>query len=115
MNIGAYTGAKAHRVSYELLVGPIAEGMHVCHRCDVRHCVNPEHLFLGSSQDNMSDKVAKERQARGASVHTAKLTKEQVSEIRAAHGEYRSIGKRFGVTGETVSLIKRRKTWKHVE
>lgn len=59
-----YDGKKntiGSRVSYALFKGPIPNGMHVLHKCDVRKCVNPEHLFLGTHQDNMIDKTKKGR------------------------------------------------------
>lgn len=55
----------AHRYSWELHFGPIPDGLFVCHTCDVKTCVRPDHLWLGTSAENTADKVAKGRQARG--------------------------------------------------
>lgn len=58
---------RAHRWSYEHFVSPIPEDMVVCHRCDVPCCVNPKHLFLGTTIDNVRDRVRKDRSAKGES------------------------------------------------
>jgi hypothetical protein len=58
---GQYRGKKAHRVAYEFSVGPIPKGKMVLHKCDNPACVNPNHLFIGTAQDNMDDKMSKGR------------------------------------------------------
>lgn len=112
----------AHRYSYELTYGPIPKhdsyhGMCVLHRCDVRGCVRPDHLFLGTNADNSQDKVSKNRHAKGETNGSAKLTKPQVIEIRSqvlAGRTQSEIAQRFGVHQSVVSVIASRKTWKHV-
>jgi hypothetical protein len=60
-----YSMKSSHRVAWELYIGPIPEGLQVLHKCDVRICVNPTHLFLGTSQDNHDDMWYKNRQPAG--------------------------------------------------
>ena len=104
----------AHRVSYELHNGLIPEGLHVCHTCDVKVCVNPDHLWLGTNQDNVDDRDAKGRQAKGSEHGRAKLTEEQVWEIYHAEGTLREIAEQYGVLFQQVSKIKRKEKWRHL-
>ena len=62
----AYKGIEiyTHRITYELHIGPIPEGMLVCHTCDVPSCCNPSHLFLGTSQDNVDNMMDKGREGK---------------------------------------------------
>ena len=75
---------KAHRWSYGFHIGPVSNSLLVCHRCDVPSCVNPNHLFLGTDQDNATDCINKGRAKHiaGVAVNTAKLTEAQVLDIR---------------------------------
>jgi hypothetical protein len=106
---------KAHRVSYELACGPIPEGLHVLHKCDVRCCVNPDHLFLGTNDDNVKDKVAKGRQARDRSMGKVKLTPEQVHAIRRESGTHRLIGLKYGIGRSQVRRIQLGEAWAHLK
>lgn len=80
---------RVHRWMYELVYGPIPEGLCVCHHCDVRNCVRPDHLFLGTRGDNNRDMTAKGRHGYGGvpgeKNHKAKLTDAQVEVIRAQY------------------------------
>lgn len=108
----------AHRASWEIHNGPIPEGLCVLHKCDNPSCVNPRHLFLGTKADNNADKVAKGRQAHGTQINTARLTDDDVIEIRRIREEtnlfYREIAGRFGVATSTIRAVITRKTWRHL-
>lgn len=109
---------RTHRFSALLHLGDVPEGMVVCHRCDNPPCCNPDHLFLGTVIDNISDRVRKGRGAVGASVASAKLDDYKVSQIRArwSSGEMIApLALEFGVTISTLSKAARRETWKHVK
>ncbi len=112
---------RAHRVSWELHVGPIPSGLQVLHNCpsgDNPSCVNPAHLFLGTGLTNMRDKVAKGRCPRGETSGKAKLTNADVIAIRSAFdaGERNvsAIARRFNIHYSTAGDIIRREIWKHV-
>jgi hypothetical protein len=99
---------RAHRAAWIKANGPIPNGLHVLHACDIRACVNPEHLFLGTLLDNNADRDRKGRNA-------SKLTAEQVAEIRArcAAGEtQQSIADDHGVSRSLVSMIKDHRVWR---
>ncbi len=107
----------AHRLSWELANGSIPAGMCVLHTCDNPACVELDHLFLGTSVDNVADKVAKNRQAKGQSQAFAKLTDDSVRRIRSLAGvvSMSKIATRFGVSKKAVLLVIQRKTWRHVQ
>lgn len=109
-----------HRVAWIIANGAIPEGMEVCHHCDNPPCCNAEHLFLGSHLDNMRDCKLKGRNTwtprPGETNNLAKLTEEDVREIRALAGSmtYKEIASLFGVTRANVGFIINRKTWSHI-
>jgi hypothetical protein len=122
----------AHRLSYFLFYKINPVGKCVLHQCDNPKCVNPNHLFLGTHQDNMKDRNQKGRSSavsgqvwhethknkKGEQLTQAKLTDEAVREIRKLHGggiKQRRIAEKFKVAEQTVYKILRGKTWCHVK
>jgi hypothetical protein len=108
---------RAHRAVHEAFVGP-TEGKLVCHTCDVRACVNPSHLFLGTPKDNTRDMIAKGRarggSSPGAANPSAKLTARQVATIRrlrAAGTPCHALASRFGVHRTTITCITGGQSW----
>ena len=104
----------AHVASYIVHKGPVPKGKCVLHTCDNPLCINPEHLWLGTSAENTADKVRKGRQVKGDKTRFCKLTPDDVMAVRAATGSQRAIARQFGVCKATVAAIRYRKSWKHV-
>lgn len=97
-----------HRLSWELANGPIPDKQYVLHRCDIPACVRPDHLFLGTKADNSLDMVQKGRNRKGESHQTARLTEEQVREIRQRFDSRTVVNKRVGRDGpDSASAIAR--------
>lgn len=104
----------AHRLAYATAIGPIPAGMHVCHKCDNRPCINPGHLFLGTNIDNIADKMRKGRH-RGASGEAnahRKLNSQQVAEIRLSTERTGKLADRYGVASNTIWRIRNDRTWR---
>src|SRR5271154_3907006 len=109
----------AHRVMWELVFGPIPPNLHVCHHCDNPPCVNPDHLFLGTTRDNLRDAARKGRTFRptGEKHPMHKLSEKDVREIRTrrANGEGPiALGKEFGVGYKQIWRICKGGNWGHV-
>jgi len=111
---GLKRDVRAHRLVYELLVGPIPHGALLRHSCDNPCCVNPDHLCVGTHQDNVADRVGRGRTSRGDTHVCAKLTSDQVRAIRAATGRLTDIAKQFNITDSHAYLIRSGRTWKHL-
>lgn len=111
------TVKKAHRLSYEAWCGTIPPEMQVLHRCDIPSCVNPEHLFLGTTQDNLNDRQSKKRHAHGITHARAKLIERDIPIIRQLRESgltYEEIGRRFGVTCGPIWRIINGHGWGHI-
>lgn len=114
---GRRNNLATHRVSWELHYGPIPDGLYVCHHCDNKPCVRPDHLFLGTNAENQQDAVRKGLLACGEKQHQAKLTDAQVLILRqkAREGVARSaLAREYGVAKVTVDHIVTRRSWRHL-
>lgn len=113
---GTRRKAMAHRVAYEALVGPIPQGLEVCHSCDNRKCVNPDHLFLGTHQENIDDREAKGRNnpPKGEAHSRAKLTEDDVLKMKLLREKgwaYSQLAGEFAVSKATAMRAVKGQTW----
>jgi hypothetical protein len=106
----------AHRFAWKIANGPIPDGMCVCHTCDVRACVNVDHLWIGTIADNNMDAIQKGRNVilMGELNGMAKLTAEKVIAIRADTRKQRIIAAEYGVSQKIISCVKTRRGWGHI-
>jgi hypothetical protein len=110
-------------IMYEKYIGEIPKGMLICHTCDNPICINPSHLFVGTSQDNTNDKVKKNRQSHvgspglhGEKHPQAKLTEEIVRKILNYKGmSHKEISDLFKIPYNRVWSIRNRKSWTHIK
>jgi hypothetical protein len=110
---------RAHRASYEFHVAKIPAGLLVCHSCDNPSCINPAHLFVGTSKENTHDMLRKKRRPvlRGENHPSAKLTNDQVNQIKQLRSENRplkDIANQFNISFQTVSSIAKGTTWNSI-
>jgi hypothetical protein len=98
--------------------GEIPAGLQVCHHCDNTLCVNPNHLFLGTQQENMEDMARKGRRRslglQGEAHGMAKLSVEDVRAIRDSAESGMSLSRRYNVTDVLIGKIRRRELWRHI-
>lgn len=101
----------AHRISWLIHRGRIPEGRQVLHKCDTPSCVNPDHLFIGTHQDNMDDMKSKGRQVghKGEQNGSAKLTDQEACEIKLmleeGHHKQKDIAKKYDVSTQLISAM----------
>lgn len=108
----------AHRVSWQLYRGPIPSGMMVLHHCDVPACVNPDHLYVGTAQQNTDDMMRRGRHKtkRGSDCWRSKFSEEDVHYIRSLNKPLpaKDLAERYGVDPKSIYEVYNRKVWKHV-
>lgn len=104
----------AHRASWLIHNGPIEDAKQVLHKCDNPSCVNPDHLFLGTSAENMQDKVQKNRQPKGEYYNRSDLMESDIPMIRKSSMPAHELAVIYGVHKSTIDHIRQRRKWKHV-
>jgi HNH endonuclease len=105
---------RAHIFSYETFVGPVPKNKFVLHTCDIRCCVNPKHLYIGTKKQNTQDCIKRDRFQMGTRHAHTSLNEDQVRAIRKDQRVQRVIATEYGVCQMTISNIKRRFTWKYL-
>jgi HNH endonuclease len=106
---------RVHRLAWEFFnKRPIPEGYCICHSCDTRDCINPEHFFLGTKADNNRDRWGKGRMGnilRGEKHQNSKVTWKNVRAIRKSKDSQRSLAKKYGISKTEIGRIKRMEYW----
>ena len=110
------TPRRAHRIAWELTNGPIPIGSLVCHHCDNKRCVRPDHLYLGNHRTNIQDAInrGQHHTAQGIEHPKAKLTPAAVRLIRKSSLTQRQLANQFGVNHKTICSVVNGRTWKSV-
>lgn len=110
----------AHRLSFELSIGPVPDCMCVCHSCDNPQCCNPWHLWLGDDKDNMADMAKKGRASRngkdrhGDTHPSSIINSSDAIAIYCSDENVKTLAERYGITPQAIYLIKKGKNWRHV-
>jgi hypothetical protein len=109
---------QAHRLSYQMHVGPIPDGLFVMHKCDNPSCVNPGHLQLGTPRDNTQDMIAKGRKRVVAPVGEgngkSKLTAELAKYIKSSLSTNAELARELNLSPNCIRGVRTGRTWKHV-
>lgn len=103
-----------HRISWELHRGQVPDGLYVLHTCDVRSCVNPDHLFLGTHVENMIDMKKKKRSQYGERNPHRKLSEADVIKIRTSPLNQYELAEKYNLTQSAISSIQLGICWKHL-
>lgn len=109
-----YRTISAHKAAWEASNGPVPEGMFVCHSCDVRTCVNPDHLFLGTPKQNSMDMVAKGRSCQGTKQARSKLDEHCVRHIRMTDIGTTDLAEIYEVSRSVIKAVRSNRSWRHV-
>ncbi len=104
----------AHKFSYTFYKGPIPRGLILRHTCDVKICVNPDHIILGTHLDNARDAVQRGLYSKGETHGCVKLDVTTVLAIREAKGSTLEVARRFNISRMHVDRIRQRRSWKHL-
>lgn len=107
---------RAHRIAYQLIVGPIEEGKLILHACDNRLCCNPAHLRQGTNQENIQDMMQRRRSASGTKNGRTKLSESDVLYILANPDRLsgKALAAKFGLASSTISFIRTGRSWKYL-
>ncbi len=106
---------QAHRAAYREFVGEIPAELVVRHKCDVACCVNPAHLEVGTQADNIADKSIRGRMPVGELHVGSKLSDAAVRDILTSDASLSQMAKKYGVVKATISNVRNRRRWRHIE